>query len=724
MNNHSIIRILHEGASLLKHAFDTSALRFVEINNRRYTKDQFPQFKSDLIEAGAKVRVLFLEKSQPSEALEKFVARSTGVVLVFQEVQDTLIPVLLHRENGSMRALPIKDLEYHTPDHKFDLESLLKDDAGHVITFTLYPYKNLVSDYSYEGDELPQPLGPVTRFFKLLSTERKDILYIIVYSVFIGLTSLALPLGIQNIVQLVSGGVFFSSIYVLIAAVVGAVVFAGVLQLIQMTLVEYLQRRIFTKAALEFAFRIPRIRMEAILKNYAPELVNRFFDVITVQKGLPKFLIDIVTAGVQILFALVLLSLYHPFFVFFSLLLLFFLFLIFWVTGPTGLQSSISESKYKYKIVQWLEELARALNSFKLAGSTDLPTRKADSTVNNYLKYRKAHFRILRMQFSFIVLFKTAVTATLLIVGTILVSNREITLGQFVASEIIIILVLNSVERLVIYMEVVYDLLTAVDKIAQVTDLPLEKAGGLEISRANGAGYSIEIKQLRYRYSDSSTYVLKGIDLKIRSGERVCIAGPGNAGKTTLTNVIAGLHSNYKGIITINDYSLRDLDIRRMRDSIAKNISPEDIFDGTILENVMLGNPTRKVDDAVQAISKVKLQDQINALPEGLNTHIVSGGKGFSNSFIQKLILARCLAKQPSLIILNDFFSGLKRVEKLDLLQVLMDKENRWTLVTVSNDPLVMAATDRVVLLYDGKISEQGSFDQLLKNGTINSYID
>ena len=156
-----------------------------------------------------------------------------------------------------------------------------------------------------------------------------------------GLISLTLPLGIQATVSLVSGGVVFSSIYLLIALVIIGVLATGGLQVMQITLVEYLQRRVFTKAAFEFAFRVPRIKAEALLNYYPPELMNRFFDVLTIQKGLPKLLIDLSSGIIQILFGLILLSFYHPFFVFFSLILIGMLSLIFYTTGPKGLQSSI-----------------------------------------------------------------------------------------------------------------------------------------------------------------------------------------------------------------------------------------------------------------------------------------------------------------------------------------------------------------------------------------------
>lgn len=724
MNNYSIIRILREGAFVLRHDFDPAVLRFVEINNREYNKNQFAEFKNDLIEAASKMRILLLEQAIPQVTLGDFVKENRMITLVFRDHSEGLTPVLLYAEKNSLRNILLDNERSESRELTPDREQFLKNADGLVQAFILYPYESLVSEYSYEGNTLPEPMNPLKRLLRLLSTERKDIFYVLFYSVVIGLTGLILPVGIQNTVQLISGGVFFSSIYILIAAVIFGILFTGVLQIVQISLVEYLQRRIFTKAALEFAFRIPRIRIESLLKNYAPELVNRFFDVITLQKGLPKLLIDLSASLIQIIFGLLLLSLYHPFFIVFSLVLVLILFLIFWFTAPAGMQSSINESKYKYKVAQWLEELARALNSFKLAGNTDLPTRKTDNTVSNYLKYRKAHFKILLTQFSFIVIFKTAVTASLLIMGTILVVNREITLGQFVAAEVVIILILTSVEKVIAHMDVVYDLLTAVDKIAQITDLPLEKVGGLDFPRLAGSGYSIDIRKLNYKYPGDSNHALQDIELSIQPGERVCIAGPGNAGKTTLTNIIAGIHSDYDGIVRINNYSLRDLDIRHLRDSIAKNISPEDLFDGTIMENITLGNPTRTVDDALAAVRKVKLDNEIDRLPEGMNTHIVSGGKGFSSSFIHKLILARCLAKRPSLIILNDFFSGLKRQEKFDLLQSVINDKDRWTLVAVSNDPLVMAACDRVILLNDGKISEDGRFEELVKKGAVNSYID
>ena len=726
MTNRDIVRILHESALASKHDFDGSVLKFVEANKRDYEISEFPEFKRDLIEAGSKVRMLFMEYALPPESFQQVASEEEGMVLYFLKRNNRLTPALQYSNKGKTTQIEINesDTAIITSSQRLT-DTLYTNEKGEVIFFVLFPYQSLISEYTYADNFQGQKMSPVKRLFRLLSTEKKDIVYILFYSVVVGLLSLVLPLGIQTTVELISGGVFFSSVYVLIAVVILGVLIGGVLQIVQISLVEHLQRRVFTKASFEFAFRIPRLKMESILGNYAPELVNRFFDILTIQKGLPKLLIDLSSGAIQVFFGLLLLSLYHPFFVFFSIVLVTVLTLIFYITGPGGLESSINESKYKYKVAQWLEELARALNSFKLAGNTDLPIKKTDYTVNNYLKYRKKHFGVLVTQFSFIILFKAAVTGCLLIVGTILVVDRQITLGQFVASEVIIILIVGAVEKLIMYMDVVYDLFTAVDKIAQVTDLPLEKVGGIDFPKNKyDKGYAVEVKDLKYRYPGGSDFILQGVSLKILPGEKICIAGPGGSGKTTLTNIIAGLHSGFEGSVTINNYSIRDLDLTHLRDKIAKNISSEDVFDGTILENITVGKSIETIEDVIDALRQVGADESINRLPEGLNTHLLSGGKGFSSSMINKIILARCLAKRPHLIILNDFFNGLKKQDKLDQIKTLTSPDKIWTLIAVSNDPVVMGSCDRVVVLNNGRIEAEGTFKELLNSGTMSNYLD
>jgi len=714
LNNQQIVRCLREVSFVMKHSLKLENIQYVEANQHNYSDDEFIEFKRDLIEAGNQVRVMFMENQLDETTFLDFFHEQSSPVLTFLRDKNGLYPALLVPEKGKAKWIKI---HFDTnSDAPFDANELLKNENGEITFFAIYSYESPVS---IQGEEGLNP-SPVRRLVHLLRTEKKEVFYILFYAVVVGLISLTVPLGIQTTVELISGGVVFSSVYLMIGLVIVGVLISGILQMIQITLVEFLQRRVFTKAAFEFAFRIPRIRLEALKNNYAPELVNRFFDVMTIQKGLPKLLIDLSSAVTQILFGLMLISLYHPFFVFFGLILLTTLTLIFYFTGPRGLNSSIQESKYKYKVAQWLEELARAIHSFKLAGNTDLPLRKTDYNVNNYLKNRKIHFKVLLTQYSAIVLFKALIIGALLIMGTILVVDRQITLGQLVASEVVIILILNAVEKIVSYIDVVYDLLTAVDKVAHVTDLPLERSGGFDFPKIGDQGLSVRLKDLRYKHQGGDGYALNGINLEINPGEKVCLTGFAGSGKATLVNILSGLYSDYEGVATINNYSLRDLDLQHLRDYVAKNVSREDLFDGTLLENITVGKPSETVQDAIEALEQAGVGDVVNAMPDGLNSHILSGGKGLSTSFCFKLILARCLAEKPRLLILNDFFQALSKNEKMELLAKLNHKDIKRTMIFVSNDPLVMSACERVIVLNKGVVTASGSMEELLKSNDLN----
>ncbi|MFN8341071.1 MAG: ABC transporter ATP-binding protein [Cyclobacteriaceae bacterium] len=707
LTNRHIVLALREAAEALNHSFNMEALEHVTVNQRHYLETELDEFRRDLMEAGNQVRILLMEHKLPASEFEKYSATLNDPVLVFQIKKDQ--PSLwLFRPDQDQQVL-INTAGGMPTEQTYVLDA---QEEPEILFFSILHYESPVSI----ADGGTEPVTPVRRLWQLLLTEKREILYILFYALVVGAINLTVPLGIQTTVELISGGVVFSSVYLMIGLVIVSVVMSGILQIVQISLVEYLQRRVFTKSAFEFAFRIPRLRMESIQKSYAPELVNRFFDVITLQKGLPKLLIDLSSAVIQILFGLLLISLYHPFFVFFSLGLVLILVLILSLTGPRGLSSSIQESKYKYKVAQWLEELARAMHSFKLAGHTTLPLHKTDLNVSNYLKNRKIHFSTLVTQLSFIVAFKALIIGGLLIMGTYLVVNRQITLGQLVASEVVIILILNAIEKIIMYMDVVYDLLTAVDKVAMVTDLPIDRTGGLDLPRQR-VGYAVRIRGLRYRYEDKAEETLRGVDLDIAPGEKVCISGGTDAGKSTLTNILSGLYTNYSGVVSINRHSLRDIDLTHLRDHVAKNISAEDLFDGTIMENISVGKPDISTERVIESLEEAGILDIVNGLPQGLQTHILSGGKGWSETFVQRLILARCLAERPQLLIVHDLHASATPAEHQDYMRRALRTDPQRTVIIVSNHPSVLKACDRVVRLDQGRVTATGTYQQLLEKG-------
>lgn len=558
------------------------------------------------------------------------------------------------------------------------------------------------TDYEHGFDEKPSPLK---RLLSMLAIDKREIVIIYAYAIFNGLINLSLPLGVQAIIAFVISAEFSASWGILIFVVVLGVAASGIIQILQLYLTEVLQRRIFTRASFEFAYRIPRFRMEAVNNFYPPELMNRFFDTLNVQKGLPKILIDFSSSTLQIIFGLILLSLYHSFFVFFGMLLIGLMALIFYVTGPKGLKTSILESKYKYQVAHWLEELARVMGTFKLAGETDLPVKKTNEYVNHYLKFRKQHFNVLVIQFANIVGFKTIITAGLLVLGSILVINQEINLGQFVASEIIILLVLSSAEKLILTMETVYDVLTGLEKLGQVTDIPLEDEGGIDLHEVAGQkGVAVELCDLSYRYKGATHLALDGVNLKINAGEKVCITGINESGKSTLLAVISGLYHDYTGSVLFNGVPFHDVNINSFRSVVGDNLGLQDLFHGTLLENIAVGKDDLDIDDILRSIEQSGLSAFFRSLPKGLDTMIQPEGQGLSDSIKQKVILARTLAENPRVIVMDNALQGLDFEDRQRVSKILTDPSQDWTLLAVSNDPLLLGSCDKIVTLERGKI--------------------
>lgn len=564
---------------------------------------------------------------------------------------------------------------------------------------------------TYETSE--KKLSSIRRFIRLLEVDRKDIVYIYIYAIFQGVIYLTLPLGIQAIISQVQANELSSSWGLLIFIVTVGTAIVGVMQIMQLSLTEMLQQKIFSRASFEFAYRLPRIRMESLNKYYPPELVNRFFDTQNIQKGLPKILIDLSTASLQVIFGLILLSFYHPFFVFFGLSLILLLYLIFLWTGPKGLKTSLAESDYKYKVAHWLEEIARTLSTFKLAGETSLALKETNHLVKGYLNARQAHFRVLITQFGAIVGFKTIITLGLLVIGSVLLIEREISLGQFVASEIIIITILNSVEKLILTMESIYDVLTAVTKISKVTDLPLERHEGIDFKEINNSrGMSLYLNRVGFQFEEQNTKALQDISLEIVPGEKVCIAGPPGSGKSLLLRVISGLFQKYEGSIAYNDVSVRDLDPISLRTYIGDCFSQRLLFRGTVMENLQLGRDEVQLSDVRWALDNLFVTDFVNSLPDGLNTLLVPESMLIPESMEKKLIMARCIAKRPQLLVVDERFTIWDKHERDHICQFLTCDQMK-TVVAVSNQADFASRCDRIIIMEDGQIIDSGSFEDM-----------
>ena len=549
-----------------------------------------------------------------------------------------------------------------------------------------------------------EQLSPWQRFISLLELEKKDIFQIFYYAIFNGFVALSLPLGIQAIINLIQGAQISTSWVVLVILVTVGVIFSGALQLMQLRIIETIQQRIFLRASFELTYRFPKIKMTALRDYYPPELANRFFDTLTIQKGLSKILIDVPTALLQIIFALTLLSFYHPFFIIFGILLLLLIYTVFKFTAQKGLQTSLEESKIKYKVAHWIQEVARTLVSFKLSGNTNLALQKNDLLVDKYITARENHFKILLLQFMQMIGFKVIVTSGLLLIGGTMVFNQEMNIGQFVAAEIIILLVIASVEKLIVGLESFYDVLTSIEKLGQIVDKELESQEGEKSSFKSGI--NIELDTISYQVENREKHIIKNVSLQVEAKSRILIQGESGAGKSSLLRLISGVITPTSGNIYINNLSLSSIHLNHYRSNLGLSLSGETPFEGTIKENLTFGNLQIEEDLIFDVIEIVGLTHFIKEQPNGLQTILNPEGKQMSYTIAKKIILARAIIKQPKVMILEDSLDQFNPSETNKIIAYLTDTEKPWSLIVVSSNNNWAQKCNQIITLEKGEIKK------------------
>ncbi|MEM1125729.1 MAG: ATP-binding cassette domain-containing protein [Bacteroidota bacterium] len=566
----------------------------------------------------------------------------------------------------------------------------------------------LYSDQSTDvdpHDRLDNVRETFESLLRLLSDERSDIITVAMYAVMVAIFSLTIPLASQGIIDAVSMGTFTNQIVIFCAAISVGLLLYGVFTMLQYYTVDMLQRRLFAATGLEIAYRIPMMKRSALEGEYGPALMNRFFDVITMQKSLAKILLDGLSYSLVALVSLILLGIYSPFFLVIGLLAVVFTPVLIWGLGRNGLETSIMESSTKYAMAHWLEDLSRCHQSFKLNGATSYVHARTDRLAARYVRARASHFRIFGRQLASAAVFRALIVGLALGIGGYLVTRGDITLGQFVAAELVIVSLTAAGFHLVKLFEHGYDLLTAISKILHITDKPLESVGGEPMPARTGPA-TLELRSVTVGYGDRPA--LKEVSFQVKAGTHVSIVGQSGAGKSTLSRTLVRLHAPDRGRITFDGHDISRLDLKAYRREIGMALSTDELFKGTMEDNITMGRPF-SYREMEKALYMAHLEDDVLSLKHGLATPVTSAGVEFAQGFVRRIMIARAIIGEPRLLILDEAFNGIEDPVKLKLMDRIYGHD-AWTLITVTDDdPETVQRADRVVVLDRGSVVWSGA---------------
>ena len=466
---------------------------------------------------------------------------------------------------------------------------------------------------SYDGNPLP-------RLRALLQLERSDLWVVVVYSIGIGLMTLVVPVAVQAVVNFIAFGSLLQPLVILTFFVGIALGFSAVMNAFRVLTVEIIQRRIFVRVTTDFAQRLVSVKTEAFDRLYGPELVNRFFDVVTVQKSAASLLMDGLSLVMQTVLGLLLLAVYHPLLLAFDAFLLAVMALIFFVLGRGAVPTAIKESKAKYSIAAWLEEIAAHVPVFKSASGRSYALGRIDGLAQDYLDLRKAHFRVVMQQVVGSLVLQAVASALLLGIGGFLVMQGQLTLGQLVAAELIVTTVVSGFSKFGKKLETYYDLLAALDKLGHVIDLPLEEGGRTEPIRTTGPA-RVELRNVNLSPGADET---NAVSLAFEQGARVGVTGPDGSGKSMLADVLCGLRRPSSGVVLLDGLDTRELAPTALREGIALVRRP-DVISDSVAQNVALGRSGLGPQEVTDALAAAGLLEQVLAMPEGLQSSLRGG---------------------------------------------------------------------------------------------------
>ncbi|MCX8112821.1 MAG: ATP-binding cassette domain-containing protein [Bacteroidia bacterium] len=557
-----------------------------------------------------------------------------------------------------------------------------------------------------------KPWGRLARFF---SSEGQLVGYIYLYAIISGGASLLIPIIVQALFTYIQTLQWVTGLTTLILLAALVLIMAAVVRIGQYILIEHLQRRLFLHSTLEIVHYVPRWVYPAVIRENLPGLINRYFEIFTLEKNLSKLLLNVPADLLTITFGIILLSFYAPFFAF-SILLL---------TGITGaaiyysFHSTYKKKKAvsdeKYRMATWLEEIARALLTFKVAGFPPLLYRRTQELEERYLRSRKHYFRALLTQKGILYFYQIAIALIMLTMGALLVIEQRISLGEFVASELVLFLILNAVQSLVGHLESLYDAFVGIEKISQIFTPPTEKISGLSLPIKKS--YSISIRNLSLSsptYPDGRS-ILQNISMDIRAGEKVCIAGSTGGGKTSLLAVLYGLYTDYTGDVFIEGVNLRQIDLLMLRSRIGDAIDVGEIVEGTVWENLTLGAAHVSWDTVMEVCENLQLKPAIDRLPEGFFTVLPPQGRGVLGGLdLRRLLVARALLARPSILFVDDLFASVAWSLKEPIYRVILDQRAPYTAIVVSQDTRVMQMCDRVFILEEGRLEHSGTYAEIL----------
>lgn len=529
------------------------------------------------------------------------------------------------------------------------------------------PSDDAGGDQGKKGAGPPKKMPPLTRLLEILRAETGDINVIVVFALVVGLLTLTTPIAVEVLVNLVVFGQYVQPVLILAFIVFVLLSFSASMTALSVFVAEIMQRRLFVRLVEDLAYRLPRVRQSLIDTKSLPELTNRFLEIANLQKMVSKLFLDSIAIVMQTLIGMTVLAFYHPFLLGFNIILLLMITFTIMVLGRGGIKTAISVSTYKFQVLSWLEDLGRNPSAFKLNDGTELAISRADHLTVKYVDARRTHFKIVFRQVLFSLFMYCIATAVLLGLGGWLVIIGEISLGQLIAAELIVMLIVGSFSKLGQYADSFFDLMASVDKIGALIDLPMESYDKLlEVSPEDS--FSLDFDNVSLTIAGQK--VVNQLNFSVAPGSAFAVIDDGHSATCYVVDLCLAIRTPDSGTVSLNGISINEYRFDSIREwiGVARDI---EVFEGGLEENVHLYRPDVSSRQVWWALEKVGLLELVEKLPDGAQTKLPSGGFPLTKNQCRRLMLARAMVGGPRMIVIDRLLDAFSKAEAKALIEIL-----------------------------------------------------
>ena len=547
-----------------------------------------------------------------------------------------------------------------------------------------------------------------------LKPYKKSIRYVVLIISIISLIYSILPFITRSVIDIGVGTKDYNFIIILLVSNVIFILFKSIGEWIKTSILVNISSRMRIAIVSDYLEKILNLPINVILGLVDGDIIQRSKD----QERIQQFISN---SAINILMALSILSIYSIILFFFNKVLFYIFFsfniiFIIWIISFFKIRKKIDINYYQtlgnnestwINILSSFEDIK--LNNLSLKKRKEWENIQID-THNAGIKLMKVD-RIQQLGSEFINSIKDLFLS---FYGAYLVIQGEISFGTLISIQFILSQVNNPVLEVINFIKMFQSSMISFSRVNQIKVLPNEQ--DTNINHINNIdNENILFRNVSYRYNDKSKLILKNVNLFIKKNKLNIIVGKSGSGKTTILKLISTSYLNYYGDILLGNFNVKNIDLHYLRSNLGVCYQDSKLYNDTILNNIILNNEYNKIL-LNKVLKETNLFNEILSLEKGLHTTLDTYGKGLSDGQKQRLILARALYKQPKILILDEITSNLDVLNENHILNSIKNMKINTTIIMSSHSPSSLKIADNIIVIDDGLVVEQGSYEYLLNN--------